>query len=306
MRRLVGEKKFDLVHVEWTHYAIYGNAIRELPQFVCTHNVEYLSWRRSVTATRNPLEKLLGIHEAEKMYRFEKRIYRSADYLSVVSENDAGLLENEFGIKEFCIIPNGVEIEFYDEIPNAPKPNRLVYCGSMDASVNQDAVLWFISEVFPLILKKRPDAEFVVIGRNPPDWLIKYQNQHIRFTGAVDDIRLPLKEGMVEVVPLRIGGGTRLKILEAFAARIPVVSTTIGAEGLNIENEKNLLLADTSETFAAQCLKLLESPELASRLADEGRFLVDGQYDWSRISPLVEAAWHRTIELRGKKTDRPT
>ena len=296
VRKLVTERDFDLVHVEWTHYGVYLPFIDPLPSFICTHNVEFLSWRRFVKATRNPVKKLLGIHEATKLYRFERETYRRADGLSTVSEDDARIVRNEFGIDDVCVIPNGVDITAYDEIPNKPKQNHLVYCGSMDVFVNQDAVTYFIKEIFPLILKRKPDTTFTVIGRHPPSWLLALQNERIRFTGAIADVRLPLKEGAVEIVPLRIAGGSRLKILEAFAAKVPVLSTTIGAEGLAVKHEKNVILADTPSNFAGRCVQLLDGETLRNSLAAEGRKLVDDLYDWSRISPLVEAAWMQSIE----------
>jgi glycosyltransferase involved in cell wall biosynthesis len=296
LQKLVREQHFDLVHIEWTHYAVYGSYINTLPQFVGTHNVEYLSWQRFAKATRNPFKILLGIHEAQKLYRFEKQYYRNADYLSVVSESDAQLLRDEFGLSHFCIIPNGVSVAVYDEIENTPKPNHLVYCGSMDVFVNQDAVIWFIRNIFPLILKKNPAVTLTVIGRHPPDWMLKLATDRIRFTGSVTDIRQQLKEGCLEIVPLRIAGGSRLKILEAFAAKIPVLSTTIGAEGLNIENNKHLVLADHPATFADCCVELLDDPKKRTQLIQAGRQLVEEQYDWSKIAPLVETAWIKTID----------
>jgi len=296
VRKLVTERKFDLVHVEWTHYGVYLPFIERLPSFVCTHNVEFLSWKRFVKATRNPVKKMLGLHEAAKLYRFEKESYRRADGLSVVSDEDAKIVRTEFGVDDVCVIPNGVDIAAYDEMPNMPKPNHLVYCGSMDVFVNQDAVTYFIKGIFPLILKRKPETTLTVIGRNPPPWLLAMRNERIRFTGVLADVRQPLKEGAVEIVPLRIAGGSRLKILEAFAAKVPVLSTTIGAEGLAVEHEKNVILADTPEDFAGRCIRLLDDEALRKSLAAEGRRLVDEQYDWSRLSPPVEAAWTRSIE----------
>ncbi len=292
---LVRTRSFDLVHVEWTHYGVYGKFMPNLPQFACTHNVEYLSWTRFVKATANPVKKLLGIHEAYKLKNFEKKYYGEIDYFSVVSEDDRRLVQKEFGLDNVCVIPNGVAIAPYDEIPNNPVQDRLVYCGSMDAFINQDAVAYFVKEIFPWILKRKPNATFTIIGRDPPESLLKLANEKIRFTGRVPDIRVPLKEGMVEVVPLRIAGGSRLKILEAFAAKIPVLSTTIGAEGLDCRDGKEIVLADTPEDFAKKCVELLDAPDRRDSLTQAARKLVDAQYDWSRISPLVEQAWDETV-----------
>jgi glycosyltransferase involved in cell wall biosynthesis len=301
LQKLISERKFDLAHIEWTHYAVYSRYMKTLPQFVCTHNVEYLSWQRFTNATRNPFKILLGLHEARKLYHFENNYYRNVPYLSAVSEDDARLLREKFHLDPFCVIPNGVEISRYDEIVNTPTPNHLVYCGSMDVFVNQDAVSWFIRDIFPLILKKKPETTLTVIGRNPPDWLVKLQTNQIQFTGQIPDVRFPLKKAVLEVVPLRIAGGSRLKILEAFAAKIPVLSTTIGAEGLNVNDGQNIVLADTAEQFANRCVELLDNPALRNQLIEAGRRVVDEQYDWSRISPLVENAWSQTIKLFQKQ-----
>ncbi len=303
VRRLTAERPFDLLHVEWTHYAVYGDCAPGLPQFICTHNVEYLSWRRFVRATRNPLKIALGWHEALKLYRFEKECYRRATGVSVVSEQDGELLRREFGMEDFCVIPNGVDIARYDSISPQPVPGRLVYCGSMDVFVNQDAVGWFLREIFPLILARKPETTFTVIGRRPPPHLLKYQSDRVQFTGNVEDVRPALMEGVLEVVPLRIAGGSRLKILEAFAARLPVLSTSIGAEGLDVESGRNIVLADDPQAFADRCVELLDNPEKRRRLAEAARQTVDAQYDWSRISPLVEAAWLHAIKMfRSPKT----
>ncbi len=205
-------------------------------------------------------------------------------------------MRGEFGIDNVCVIPNGVAIAPYDAIPNKPVVDHLVYCGTMDAFINQDAVTWFIRSIFPLILKRKPGATFTVIGKGVPDSLLKLASDKIRFTGNVPDIRLPLKDGMLEVVPLRIAGGSRLKILEAFAAKIPVLSTPIGAEGLDVEDGKSIVLADTPETFANECVRILDDTNLRQKLVAEGRAIVDRQYDWSRISPLVEEVWQYTVQ----------
>jgi glycosyltransferase involved in cell wall biosynthesis len=299
LQKLVRERTFDLVHIEWTHYAVYGQFIPLLPQFIGTHNVEYVSWSRFIRANKNPAKILLGLHESRKMYFFEKRTYRKTDYLSAVSQEDARLIRREFGVGDICIIPNGVDIGYYDAVSNDPQPDRLVYCGSMDASINQDAVVWFIKEIFPLILQQKPAATFTVIGRLPPRWILKFQNDRVTFTGSVPDVRQPLKKGMLEVVPLRVGGGSRLKILEAFAAKIPVVSTTLGAEGLEVVADRHIVLADTPTAFADRCVELLNRPEQRVQLTMNGRQLVDEKYDWSQIFPLVETAWNRTLELTG-------
>lgn len=297
VKRLLENHKFDLVHIEWSHYAVYCQYIKTVPVFVCTHNVEYLSWKRFYHAIQNPFKKLLGLHEWIKMYQFEKKFYPKIDYLSAVSYEDLQLIEKEFGMNRVCIIPNGVNISYYDEIENTPINDKIVYCGSMDTHVNQDAVLYFLREIFPLILELNSAAVFQVIGRNPPDWLLRFSSDKVSFTGSVEDVRVPLKTAALEVVPLRIAGGSRLKILEAFAAKVPVLSTTIGAEGLNVQPNVNIEIADSNVEFAKKCVHLLENQKIRNMLVENGRKIVDEQYDWSKISPMVESAWNKAIDF---------
>ncbi|MDR1289973.1 MAG: glycosyltransferase family 4 protein, partial [Planctomycetaceae bacterium] len=299
VRRLLANNQFDIVHIEWSNYAVYAEYIRDVATFACTHNVEYLSWKRFFDNAKNPFKKMLGLHEWKKMYRFEKNIYPQLDYLSTVSNEDAQIVRNEFGMDRVCVIPNGVAISYYDEVENTPKPAKIVYCGSMDAFINQDAVMYFLREIFPLVLSKNPAVEFQVIGREPPKWILDFRSDNVSFTGSVKDVRPQLKEATLEVVPLRIAGGSRLKILEAFAAKIPVLSTTIGAEGLNIRPHENIELADTPTEFAAKCIELLDNQTLRNKLIANARQTAEEQYDWNRISPLVESAWEQAIEFYG-------
>ncbi|MDR2641489.1 MAG: glycosyltransferase family 4 protein [Planctomycetaceae bacterium] len=297
IKRLLANDKFDLVHIEWSHYAVYAQYISNIPTFACTHNVEYLLWKRYFGTACNPLKKLLGLHEWIKIYRFEKKFYPKLDYIATVSKEDAQIVQNKFGVNHVCVIPNGVAISYYDAVENTPVSGKIVYCGSMDAFCNQDAVVYFLREIYPLILARNPAVTFQVIGRNPPEWLLKFSSDKVSFTGSIDDIRIPLKEATLEVVPIRIAGGSRLKILEAFAAKVPVLSTTIGAEGLEIKPNENIEIADTPEKFATKCIELLEDQVLRDKLIVNGRKVVEEQYDWSRISPLVELAWNQTIDL---------
>ncbi|MDR2172382.1 MAG: glycosyltransferase family 4 protein [Planctomycetaceae bacterium] len=304
VKRLISERQFDVVHIEWSHYAFYSQFICGVPVFACTHNIEYLSWRRFFDVMRNPFKKALGFHEWQKMYLFEKRIYSKLDYISTVSSEDASILRNEFGVNDVCVIPNGVSISYYDEVANEPDLCKIIYCGSMDSHVNQDAVLYFLREIFPLALERNPLIKFEVIGRNPPDWLLRFSSSNVSFTGSVADVRKYLKSAGLAIAPIRIAGGSRLKILEAFAAGVPVLSTTIGAEGLEVEPNTNIAIANTPAEFATKIVEILTNKMLREKLIKNARRLVDEKYDWSQISPLVESAWQKTIKNYKSKNER--
>lgn len=290
--RLLARERFDLVHCEWTHYAQYLQSARGLPRFLSSHNVESMQWRRFARVQTNPFRKAAIHVEWLKMQRFEHRVIRDFDHVAVVSDEDAHTMR-AFGTPSVDVIPNGVDTKYYQESDGRERPG-LGVLHSMDAFVNQDAAVYFAKRVFPRICARKPQARFMIIGRCPPKSIQNLAGDRITVTGSVEDVRPLLSKTMISVVPLRIAGGSRLKILESFAAGIPVVSTSIGAEGLDIEPGRHLIVADDESAFAAECLRLMEQPQLRAQLAAAARSCLKDKYDWSVLSPLVEGAWETT------------
>ena len=166
----------------------------------------------------------------------------------------------------------------------------LVFVGSMDWLPNVDGVLYFVRDILPLIRRQRPDTTLAIVGRTPPPKIAQLaaEDSRIQVTGTVADIRPYLWTSAVSIVPLRIGGGTRLKIYEAMAARIPVVSTTIGAEGLSVNPPQDIRIADTPDRFAAHCLELLGSPETRARLSRAAWQMVNSNFSWEHVARCFE------------------
>jgi glycosyltransferase involved in cell wall biosynthesis len=230
-----------------------------------------------------------------KAYRYWRRALRRYDALTVVSEEEAAAVRHLLGSTSSDrpvveVVPNGVAVSSYRRRADtdggqmsAAVPGRLIYNGSLSYAPNLDAVRWFVAEILPRIAERVPEAHLVVTGRDPGAVVDDLRtNPRIQFTGFVPDLRPELNRAAVCVVPLRAGGGTRLKILEAFAAELPVISTRIGASGLKAEHGEHLLLADTPETMAEGVVQLLQDPEQAERLARRARRLAEDRYDWSR------------------------
>jgi len=291
---LLAKEAFDVLHCEWTHYAQYLRAARNLPRFLSSHNVECMQWRRFAQVQRNPLCRAAIYLESLKMRAFERRAIAQFDHVAVVSPEDAEVMKS-FGARSVAIIPNGVDTEYYQPTNGRADGKTLVYCGSMDAFVNQDAAMYFAKSILPKIHEQQPQARFMIVGSSPPAAIRNLASDRIIVTGSVEDVRPLLGKAAVSVVPLRIAGGSRLKILEAFAAGIPVVSTSIGAEGLEVVSGTHLLIADDDSLFAARCSELLESPSLGERLTRAARCLTKEKYDWKSISPLVEVGWERAM-----------
>jgi glycosyltransferase involved in cell wall biosynthesis len=225
------------------------------------------------------------------MFRFEGQACRAASRVVAVSEQDARTMRELFGVTRVTAIPTGVDIEGLT--PPGPPPDLaidLVFVGSMDWLPNVDGVQWFVREVLPLIRRQRPECSVAIVGRTPPSSIaaLGRGDDRIRVTGTVPDIRPFLWSAAVSIVPLRIGGGTRLKIYEAMAARVPVVSTTVGAEGLEVHHPDDIRLADSPEAFAAACCELLANAELRRRQAAAAWDMVATQFSWEHVAGCFE------------------
>ena len=264
----------------------------DLPKAVFfQHNVETVIWRRHVEHAGDLLRRAYFKLQAERMYRYERRVSRASGHIVAVSARDAGEMRRLFDVTRVSEIPTGVNIDYFlpPERPSAAVAD-LVFVGSMDWLPNVDGVFYFVREILPLIRQKRPETSLAVVGRTPPPRLIQLgvEDPKVVITGTVPDIRPYLWGSSVAIVPLRIGGGTRLKIYEAMAAKIPVVSTTIGAEGLTVNPPRDIRIADAPADFAGQCLELLASPELRARVAADAWEMVNANFSWEHVSRCFE------------------
>jgi len=260
------------------------------------HNVETVIWRRRVEHASGPLRRWYFGLQAARMFEYERRVSLASGHIVAVSRTDADEMRRLFGVTRVSEIPTGVNIEYFQ--PPAADTNAgrssdsadLVFVGSMDWLPNIDGVTHFVREVLPLIRRRRPECTLAVVGRTPPSKVAQLaaEDARIRVTGTVPDIRPWLWNSAVSIVPLRIGGGTRLKIYEAMAAKIPVVSTTIGAEGLTVNPPEDIRVADTPGDFAAQCLDLLESRDERTRQSAAAWEMVDAHFSWEQVSRCFE------------------
>jgi glycosyltransferase involved in cell wall biosynthesis len=248
------------------------------------HNVETMIWRRHAETATSALRRAYFQMQAEKMFAYEKEVCRSAGAIIAVSGKDRDTMQELFGVDTVRDTPTGVDIDFFAP-QESPRSADLVFVGSMDWMPNIDGVRWFVSEILPLLRRTHPDCDLAVAGRSPGPQIeaLGKADPRIRITGTVPDIRPWLWGAQVSVVPLRVGGGTRLKIYESMAAGVPVVSTTVGAEGLEYTDGETLLIADTPEQFATACARLLTDRELARRIATNARALVASRFSWDRV-----------------------
>ncbi len=260
------------------------------PKILFTHNVETQIWERHIKTAVNPIWKAISWNECRKMSRYERFCLNNAQHVLTVSEYDRDAFSIIIARDRMTVIPTGVDTQYFRPAASSGNPNNLVFTGSMDWLPNVDAILHFAKEILPLIRKQIPNVIVTLAGRNPSPKLVALAqaDKSFRTTGTVPDIRPYVADASVFIVPLRIGGGTRLKIFEAMAMGKAVVSTAIGAEGLPVTHGKDIVIADTPQDFAHAVVSLLCQPDERNRLGASARRLVEQKYSWAVVANLFE------------------
>lgn len=264
-----------------------------VPCVLFQHNVESLLWQRQAQHERVRLHRLVYRIEALKMRRYEAAAVRRFDHVIAVSEEDRQAMRSMTSPDRITVVPTGVDVAQYGTGRAAIGNGRdVIFLGSMDWEANVDAVEYFCREVWPAVRRDVPGARFLIVGRNPTLRVQRLATDSVVVTGRVDSVLPYLKEAAVFAVPLRIGGGTRLKIFEAMAAGKAVVSTSIGAEGLDVRNGRDIVLEDTAAGFAGATAALLKDPDRRRSLG-EAAVTVAARHDWSAVVRSFESALER-------------
>jgi glycosyltransferase involved in cell wall biosynthesis len=290
-RRLVEAGDVDLCVADFLVAAPNVPLGGPVPVVLFQHNVEHQIWKRLMEAEPRALQRAaLGL-EWRKVARYEARACAAASLTVAVSGADRALLAAMAPAARVLAIPTGVDTAYFAPDGGAEAPGEVVFSGSMDWYPNEDAVRHFIDAIWPLVRREVPEVALTVVGRNPTAALAGLARRAgARVTGTVEDVRPHLARAAVVVVPLRVGGGTRLKIYEALAMQKAVVSTSVGAEGLPLQAGKHFLCADDPASFAAAVAALLRDPGRRRRLGRAGRELVESRYSWARVSREFERA----------------
>ena len=295
LRQLLLEQPFDGVQVEGIHLLSYLAGINALPQkpaiVVDWHNIESELMRRYAATEANWPKRLAARRTATLLERAEQRLLSGAPVHTVASAREREVLLARSPRNDIRVIPNGVETSRFLQIiregpPAAPK-RSLLFVGSMDYHANIDGVTWFARAAWPAIHAAFPDLIFTIVGREPVPEIRNLASGSVRVTGTVDDVLPYYRDAFAVIVPLRVGGGTRLKILEAMAAGVPVISTALGAEGIEVTNDTNILLADDPAQILSALQRLHRDTDLQRRLAAAGRLLVAQKYDWDVLGEAL-------------------
>ncbi|WLI88938.1 glycosyltransferase [Massilia sp. R2A-15] len=294
VQALAKRPDIDLMVFDFVHSAVLRPAALACRSVCFTHNVEAEIFARHASQARDPLRRWMWSSQHEKMRRFERAALRDFDAVVAVSDRDARFFKESYGVAESFAIPTGVDLEFFGFQPPpadaAKAPPTVVFTGSMDWAANIDGIQFFLGQVWPLVLAGRPDARFVIVGRNPPASLraLAQGLDNVEFTGFVDDVRPYVHAAHAFVIPLLVGGGTRIKAFEAMAMGCPVVSTAIGIEGLGAEAGTHYLERDDAASMAAALLDLLGNETLRNELAHQARTLVEQRFGHEKAARVFE------------------
>jgi glycosyltransferase involved in cell wall biosynthesis len=305
VRRYAAEHAVDLCQFEWTPYLAALNRHPEAKKLLVANNVDSLIWERYFETEKHTLKRWYVKRQWRKFERYERHAFAEATRIVAVSSDDAELIRSKFHCGHVDVVENGVDRAYFESIAPCHDPRRILYLGALDWRPNLDAVRVLLDYVFPAVRAHEPEARLDIVGRNPPAWLAtRAANQAgVALHADVPDVRPYLAASGMLAVPLRIGGGSRLKILEALAAGLPVVSTRVGAEGLRLVPDNHLTLVSDAVEMASALVACIRYPNCVAAQAAAGRAHVLAEYDWDALAERLEKIWGkcagRTPQLAG-------
>jgi glycosyltransferase involved in cell wall biosynthesis len=296
---MAARSRYDVVHVEscyMAHYSFPPGAAVVLDE----QNIEYEIQRRTASTAASLPRRVYNYIDSLKLQREEERSWHSVDACAVTSPRDEAAVRRAHPRTVTAVVPNAVDLDFFTPT-GRPEPRTLVFFGTISYFPNTDGLLFFLDEVMPLVRRRHPGLKLVVVGASPPDAIQRRAAPDVVLTGMVDDVRPYLARASAVIAPLRIGGGTRLKIVEAMAMGKAVVSTSLGAEGLAVTHERDILLADGAAAFADAIDRVLDE-NLAASLGSAGRRLVEEKYDWRHSARRLEELYDSALRARSDPT----
>lgn len=298
---LLATEQFDALYADQSHIAHYASrvaALHDVPYLFRSHNVEHEIWRRHLESTTAGPMKLWLQSQYRKWKRYEIGEMALADYVVAITDRDADTIRSLLPMSEVGTIPAAVDLERFVYTPVGDRKEKmLLLLGGMGWAPNRDAAVWFANDIAPLIREKIPEVEVTLVGSDPPLNELPASESWLSVEGYVDDILPYYGATTIGVIPLRVGGGMRVKIVEMMASGIPCVSTSIGAEGNEASSPEHYLCADSASEIAAAIVRLLESEEERERLSRAGRDFVESTYGFAAIAEMYENAILRAIDM---------
>jgi len=303
INEMTASRQFDIIHccVQMFGYFRFPEGV---PVTSDTHEVKYDLLRRTAKNTRNFFWKLF----LYLSYRFGKsdeiELCKKFDLLIATTERDLNLFKQDMPEQNMAVIQNGAGEGFFEDLGIEPEPFTMVFTGLFTHLPNSQGMVWFLRKVFPRILEEAPEARIYVVGKSPTRELLAMVSESVIVTGFVEDVRPYMARSQVFVVPLLAGGGIRGKALEAMAMRKPIVTTTVGVEGIHLRDQESALFADTPETFAKAVIRMFRDSDLRERIARNAFVTAQQHYKWAAKGGELDRALCSVVETRSPKTSK--
>jgi glycosyltransferase involved in cell wall biosynthesis len=295
----------DVWHCEWTPYAETLRGIASGNRVIMAHNVESTIWQRYYETESNHLRRWYIGRQWRKFQCFERRVLGEVEHAVAVSATDARRLRQDFGVERVAVVENGVDTAYFQPQVKRRQRGRLLFLGSLDWRPNLDGLRLLLERVYPAVCAAEPSASLCIVGRNPPERLRRRvaAMANVELHANVPDVRPFLADCSLLVVPLRIGGGSRLKILEALASGTPVVSTRVGAEGLLLQAGQDLTVVEDIDDLVTTLIAAIRHPNVLQDQCERGREKVLEHYDWDRLAEQLEQVWRQCAMDRNNRQE---
>lgn len=291
---------FDFAYIDTISLAPYRELIPATPCALNHHNIESGLFDRRITFERNPLKRFYLRQEARKLAAYESRVAGQFDVNVTVSGLDAERLKAISPGTRTAVVANGVDVEYFAARTDESEPGHLVMVSGMNWFPNRDAAIHMAQDIWPLVARRLPQCRLTIVGTSPPPEVLSLaaRDRRVTTTGFADDVRPFIERAQIYLCPMRDGGGTRLKILDALAMSRPIVATTMALEGIPLKPEQEVLVADTPDAFVRQIGRLVADPALGRRIASSGRAFVERQFAWPAIGESLRKALDSAAESR--------
>jgi polysaccharide biosynthesis protein PslH len=292
---LCARTRFDVIQLESSLLCTFD--LPRGPRLILDeHNLESEVHARSGARERSRTRRLFGAIEAARLRRFEQACWARADGCLVTSEREEPVIRRHAPGRVVAVVPNGVDLDRFRPDPDATRGGSVIFNGRLDYRPNIDAASWLVDEIWPRVMELRPSARLSIVGRGDPRDLQRLRRPSVEVTGEVPELVPLLAAAAVVVVPIRLGGGTRLKVVEGLAMGKAMVSTTLGCEGIAVQNGVHLVIEDDADAFAQAVSQLLIDPERAAMLGGNGRALMEDEYSWDLASTRLLALYARVTD----------
>lgn len=298
VERAVDEKRIDVIHAHFLHMGQYAGSKGRAAFVLDVHNIEHVLWGRFAEKLRNPLKRSFAVIQSEKLVALERAVAAATEVTVTLSDEDRTEYQRIAPAAEVVTVPNGADLDYWRPSAEPVEPGSIIYFGNLAWLPQADAVIAFVNETFPRIVERVPNAKLYIVGNNPPPSIWNLAGERIVVTGYVDDIREYIARAAVVVMPLRIGAGTKHRILQALAMKKAVVASPVAAEGMNLVDGVNVRIADDAESFARRVVELATNARARETLGENGLKLMLEKHSWTKIYRGLDAAFERAVSRR--------